>query len=138
MTEAEWLASTNHDELLKYLSCKRQSALIRQLRLFSCGCCRRIWHLLSDKRSRKAVEVAEQFADGHVTAEELKAAASEAERLPKKWQGEGWSQHNARIEAPATAALIGWRTDKISVANTAKVASMTADASAGPGSLYAG
>jgi len=84
--------------------------------------------LLSDERSCKAVEVAEQFADGLTTLLQLKAAEKEAGSLPKKWDGENWSQHNARIEAPATAALIGWRTDKISVASTALVASMTADA----------
>lgn len=127
MTEAEWVVSTNPDELLKYLSCKRQLAMIRKLRLFCCGCCRRIWHLLSDERSRKAVEVAEQFADGLTTLTMLKAAES----LPKKWEGNNWFQHNARIEAPAHAAQIGFRTDKMSVANTAKVASMTADACVG-------
>ena len=46
----------------------------RKLRLFCCACCRRIWHLFSDDRCRDAVEIAERFADGLASEEELNQA----------------------------------------------------------------
>lgn len=46
----------------------------RELRLFMCFCARQNWHLLTDPRSRNVVEVAERYADGRASQEELAAA----------------------------------------------------------------
>jgi hypothetical protein len=45
----------------------RPRATDRKLRLCACGCLRRAWHMLTDDRARRAVEVAEAVADS-VTA----------------------------------------------------------------------
>ena len=50
----------------------------KTLRQFACLCVREIWPLLTDNRSRRAVEIAEQYAAGTCTEDNL-AAASEAE-----------------------------------------------------------
>lgn len=58
----------------------------RLARLFAIACVRRtpvsgertVWDLLSDPRSRKVVEVAERFVEGHATRVELMTAAAAA------------------------------------------------------------
>ena len=50
----------------------------KTLRIFACKCAREVWHLLTDERSRKAVEVAERYAIGEATDEELEAARAAA------------------------------------------------------------
>jgi hypothetical protein len=46
----------------------------RTNRLFACSCVREVWHLLTDERSRNAVEVAERYANGQATDAERDAA----------------------------------------------------------------
>src|SRR5262249_54237486 len=73
--EAEWL---DCDDVVVMLEAVLGEAPERKVRLFSCACCRRIWHLLADERSRRAVEVAEEFADGRANAAELEDAGRKA------------------------------------------------------------
>ncbi len=61
MTEADWLAATDPALMAAHVLSKASG---RKLRLFACACCRRIWPLLTDERSRAVVEAAEQSVDG--------------------------------------------------------------------------
>ena len=49
----------------------------KTLRLFAVACARRVQHLLKEQRSTNAIDVAERYANGNATKEEL-AAASDA------------------------------------------------------------
>jgi hypothetical protein len=75
MTEAEWILSNNVGAMLSALKPQAEGGKIdRKLRLFACACVRDVWHLLYDRRSKDAVEIAEKFADGMADQTELDAA----------------------------------------------------------------
>ena len=73
MTEREWQDCNDALQMLDYL--RQQSASQRKLRLFGCARCRYFWHLFSDERARRAIEVSEKYADDQVTVAELQAAS---------------------------------------------------------------
>jgi hypothetical protein len=68
MTEQQWLQEAEPARLLDAFP-----GLVsdRQLRLFACACCRKAWDLLTDERSRRAVEMAERYADGKASKTQL-------------------------------------------------------------------
>ena len=84
MTEHEWLHSTNPRPMLEFIW---REASERKLRLFGAACCRHIWHLLPDERCRRAVEIAELYADGLGTEAEAQAYWDDAAEAVCKGQG---------------------------------------------------
>src|SRR5262245_26606537 len=95
MTEAEWLACADPMPLLEFV---RTKASERKLRLFVCACCRRLWHHLTDRHSRKALAIAERYADGEATADKLRFAWGDARRTAQV------AYRQDRQTAEATAA----------------------------------
>ena len=75
VTEEEWATSTEPEEMLLALE---GTLFDRKRRLFASACCRRVWPLLTEEASSKAVETDERFADGLTTADELDASAEAA------------------------------------------------------------
>jgi len=80
MTEEEWATSETPGEMISFLrgSEGRQRLPDRVSRLLGVAFCRRVWDLITDSRSRRAVDVAERYADGKASQSELDAGYDEA------------------------------------------------------------
>jgi hypothetical protein len=118
MTEEEWLASNAPDFLLTYLTA---AASDRKLRLFACACCRRVWDLLPEGASRRAVEASERFADGEIDANELQRNWLAARRLVASDEARlgGWNRLTAaEMEARDAARSGAWSAAHSVVADT--------------------
>jgi hypothetical protein len=76
MTEAEWLAATDLQTMLRAVLGKISA---RKSRLFGVGSCRRVWELL-DQDARNALAVVERFADGLATDADRSEARKVAQR----------------------------------------------------------
>ena len=95
----------------------------RTIRLFTCWCVRQVWHLLTDERLRHAVEVAERYAVGEATEEELEAASAAA--LASSWAARSalassWADRAAGAATAAAKAALAACT--ATAATTAKAA----------------
>jgi hypothetical protein len=119
MTESQWFSCTNPHEMLAFLKETKATGLgsvlcwfgirksnvnRRKLRLFACACCRRLWPLLADDRSRRAIEVSELYAEGEVGKKALQdgAHAAKAASLQPRITLAGWA---GAIQARAAEAV---------------------------------
>jgi hypothetical protein len=75
VNEQEWLEATDVQPMLEFL---RGKVSDRKMRLFLIACCCRILPLLSDERSQRALEVANLFAEGEASVEDLIASREKA------------------------------------------------------------
>ena len=118
MTEQDWLASEDPAVMLAYLDRRHpETAHVpiiglsdRKLRLFACACCRQVWHLLTDERSRKAVEFMEGWDDSlaMLSAEEREAEEPEDSPRQRACVGAMRAQMDMRTNETAHAADAAW------------------------------
>ena len=95
------LESNGLDDALWSLRCVPGAE--RDTRLFAVWCARQVEHLMTDQRSKDALNVAERFANGEATEEEL-AAARDAARVAAA--AATWAAAAAAaLSAEAAAAL---------------------------------
>jgi hypothetical protein len=83
VTDEEWRAETHPFYMLRFWTYLRDEPSPRKLRLLACACCRRVPHLLAEPPLRRALEVAEAFADGRAGVDDLVNAGKEASALAR-------------------------------------------------------
>lgn len=76
--EEIWLRDDLRPEWRVWVATRKGMVSDRILCKFACACARQVWDLLTDERSRNAVEVAERFVDGNATKKELTATCAAA------------------------------------------------------------
>ena len=114
VTEAEWITSLNSRKMMSAVSGKGSDRLWR---LFAVGCARRFEPLMRDQRSRLELGVAERYADGEATREELRVARDNVAAAAHQagydvWLDEvranfGWdAEHEALHEANRAARAV--------------------------------
>jgi hypothetical protein len=93
--------------MLNELKVRLPASGARKCRLFAVACCRRIWDLIIDPRSRLAVDALERYAGGGLMIEEMAVLADEAQAVP--WDHPEVSAINHAAEAAAMA--VAWERD---------------------------
>jgi hypothetical protein len=119
MTESEWQNSTEPQAMLQFLQ-MNETASKRKLRLFAVACSRRMWDWV-DSLGRSAAEIAERFADGLASPEELRVAR------PACQGAGGQAAWYAAASNPAIAARNAARSAQTGAANNALIGSEAAE-----------
>ena len=103
------------DALWALCACEQTQELKRAERLFGVWCARQVQHLMTDQRSLDALDVAERFANGEATEEELaaaRAAAWGAAEAAKAARAAAWGARAAARVARAAASDAAWSAQK--------------------------
>jgi hypothetical protein len=109
---------------------------LKTLRLYACWCVRNtpladgrtVWDLLTDPRSRNAVEVSERFANGDATEGEL--AAAEDAALEATWDAAWEATEDAALDAAEDAAFYATEDTALDAAEDAALEAVRAAARA--------
>ena len=94
--------------------CRVEPQYDREWRLFAVWCARQVQHLMKDPRSIAALDVAERYAHGQATEEELDAARTDGKTVFA--DAEGYARGApAFVEAVTTplAATAAWYTSRL-------------------------
>ncbi len=107
MDEATWGVCPDPFEMLNFLHMSGWGSN-RKLRLLCCALCRAVEHLLTDERYRRALDVAERYADGLAGASELREARGVVWAVSEHTGDYDWSEDKQGMLLAANA--VGWAT----------------------------
>jgi hypothetical protein len=103
VTETEW-QKADLEVKLQFLW---GTASERKLRLFACACCRSIWDYIEAPAARRAIEIAERFADGQASKRELADAQRQlAGCLKENPDGVAYDAETGEVRAGLLAAQL--------------------------------
>ena len=102
MTESDWLNCTDLSRMLEFV---RGKVSDRKVRLFACVCCRSFLSFVANEHCRKAIKIAERFADGEVGGARLSAAWGSARRSFQTSRRSHRLEHTPQQEALWAIAL---------------------------------
>jgi hypothetical protein len=122
-----------------WVVCREDLIDAKTLRLFAVWCARQVQHLMTDERSIAALEVAERYANGKATDDELAAARAAARydagsaRAAVAWDAAArdaaaWAAWAAAMDAAPAAAPAAARAARDAAAWAAWAAAMDARA----------
>jgi hypothetical protein len=104
LTKADWLSCDWPFDMLRHLDGKIDDAAFMR---FSVACCRRVWPLITDSRSRAVVEATEAYLAGRLTAEAAQPTLDEWDRAAEAGEvrdlAGGWT--NEAIESVCGVGL---------------------------------
>src|SRR5262249_46384192 len=105
MDETTWLTGADPAPMLDFLRDSGRASE-RRLRLFARACVPRAWEAVEDARSRRVVEVTEQYADGLATAEAWEAARDAAGAAARAGMAAGYAALYVADPAASHAAAL--------------------------------
>ena len=102
--ETVWNTCERGDWMIWLLVNSENEVTDRELRLIAVKCARQVQHLMKDGRSINALDVAERFANGEATQEELNAAGDAARAAGDAAWAAAWEAARAARDAARAAA----------------------------------
>ena len=100
----EYRDKVHNKQDILWTLCRHEFMTDKELRLYAVWCARQIQHLMTDERSINALDVAERYANGLATREELSTARAAA--WDAAWDAA--SRDAARAAAWAAAWAVAW------------------------------
>ena len=102
MTEEGWLQCVEPTLIMaESLPTPLYQRSHRKVRLFLAACCRRLWPLLADERSKEAIATVERFADGLADKKDLERARHAAHAAARTIAGMPFSSEQAALRLAA-------------------------------------
>jgi hypothetical protein len=98
-----WETCNRGDWMIWLINNSENDVTDKQLRLIAVDCARQVQHLMTDQRSINALDVAERYANGEATYEELAAARDAAWAARAAARDAAWAARAAAWAAGAAA-----------------------------------